>query len=143
MNKTTTKTLHEVASQYLKDLGLTKGSTVRVIAKAQSRSAGWSNSWTDDMDRYVGKVCTVDEEGISEHGIRLDVGETTYRFPAHVLEVVKIAPSEVVMDLTSYYTAVIDYKNRTVTVKDICSDSIYTTVTFNRIDSLKKLIDKN
>ncbi len=75
-----------------------EGTVVRVTRKAVDNEAGWDNSWTRGMDKYVGKefpVGCMDEEVsnyVPDVGIPLvdedDDIMFDYQFPYFVLEVV-------------------------------------------------------
>ena len=75
----------ETHQEALQRLNLQVGDTVKVLCNAESdHKRGWYNSWVPEMDRYIGKTCTVDdwdERGISFIG-------NGWHFPAYVLEVV-------------------------------------------------------
>jgi hypothetical protein len=62
--------------------GLREHDVVRVTRSAQTGEDGWDNSWTEDMNRYVGgRAFRV--TALHEYGIRIG---NSYSFPYFVLE---------------------------------------------------------
>ena len=133
------KTLHEIALENLISQGLTKGSKVRVIAKAKSRSGGWENSWVDPMDCAVGEILEVySTSGLSGVGLVIDSSRCDYGFPAFCLELVSNPPKPVKVPLNSNYVAEIFPKYKIVKVG--CQDIPFENVKklFYEIKKLEK-----
>lgn len=63
--------------------GLKKGDFVLVTRKVESNFDGWRNTWVPPMDKYVGKVWSVDD--VSADIILLHP-EERYGFPFYVLQ---------------------------------------------------------
>jgi len=70
--------------------GIEKGDTVRVLRTAESEEMGWTDSWMDDMDTFVGQQLTVERVG---YAVILSSAGRTRSFPFFVLELVKKKPS--------------------------------------------------
>jgi hypothetical protein len=69
-------------------LNLRPGDKVKVLSKANSRENGWANSWTHDMDQYIGLIGTVTFED-NVRGVDIHFGNSKlldYCFPHFVLE---------------------------------------------------------
>lgn len=109
------KTLHQIALENLKAQGLTEGSKVKVIAKAESRTGGWTNSWVDTMDQAVGKIFEITSISKDDSGVDIVVnpGSCSFGFPAFCLELI---PRKVSMKLNDNYTADVYHQERVVKV---------------------------
>lgn len=84
-------TLHELA---LENLQLQKGDIVKITHSVPSRNGGWTNSWVDNMDNFIGKNMKVLSIN-SNNGVALDSlepGDYFYAYPAHCLEIVSRVP---------------------------------------------------
>lgn len=70
--------------------GLKVGDKVKVLKSCKSYEKGWGNTWAEDMNSYVGKICTIFKDS-GESGFKLerDNGEYGYCFPYFVLEKVE------------------------------------------------------
>ena len=62
------------------------GDWVKVVRKVEERSNDFNNCWSDDMDKFIGKVCEVIE--IDDRGIRLYSNnfKHSFKFPPKSLE---------------------------------------------------------
>ena len=73
--------------KYVKATNLKPGDKVKVLRKANSYEFCWINKWSPKMDKYVGKIVTVDtvdmENGIVIHDSN---DRTFWGFPFFVLE---------------------------------------------------------
>ncbi len=74
--------------------GIEVGNYVKVLFKVPTESRGWENSWTQNMDDFVGKVLKV--QLVSHNsGISLELDGDRYSFPYFCLE--KMASKESVL----------------------------------------------
>lgn len=62
------------------------GNKVMVNATAKSQQFGWGSTWHDRLDKFVGRVSTV--EDIDKFGILLNYEDSIYYFPYFVIELV-------------------------------------------------------
>lgn len=73
--------------------GIKPGDRVKVIAKVESYSGGWQNSWAKEMDEYVGESFIVIDVPLKYNsGIALRHPDNYYRFPYFCLEKVEKKP---------------------------------------------------
>ncbi len=76
--------------KWIKEVGLRAGDKVLVVARVESHTHGWSNSWNDDAMRAgdtleVGEVYQEDNKELGI-GLRVpDGGQYIYGFPFFVL----------------------------------------------------------
>ena len=97
MNTDIYKTLHDAI---IEETGLKVGDTVKVLRKAKSGELGWSNTWDEGMDEYVGEELEV-KTLKSRSGVTL-VGRY-YSYPIHILELIKRGVELPVFDLKDGY----------------------------------------
>ena len=122
------KSLAELAVENLKAQGLKEGSIVKVLYKIPSKTQGWSNTWTVQMDSMIGKELKV--LSIGSCGIYLECIDFRLSFPPQCLEFV----DKVEFYLNQDYTCEINYSNKTVKVG--CQ-----YFTFKKIKELNALIN--
>lgn len=67
--------------------GLKVGDQVKIIQKAEDKQAGWSNCWNQAMDKYIGTIHTITDDG-GIKGFQIKQYVTCY-FPWFVLEKVE------------------------------------------------------
>lgn len=67
--------------------GILPGDYVLVTHKAPSFTNGWSNTWIEDMNYYVGKIVRVHSLAYSS-GVKLETGHFgyNYSFPFFILK---------------------------------------------------------
>lgn len=70
-------------------MNLQIGDIVRVIQSLPSYSRGWTNSWCDDMDNYIGNEYVVSAIADGNYGVR--IGNLPFNFPIYSLELVRRA----------------------------------------------------
>lgn len=97
-------TKHEEALKKFKP-----GDRVRIMRKIPDNTDGWPLTWCPGMDKYVGKVCTIDS--VDARGVRL-LGAGGYVYPAHGL-----MPEH---SLSGYFQ-----KGDKVRVRETCADYAY------------------
>lgn len=71
--------------------GIEEGDVVKVLRKAKGNELAWQNSWVGQMDRCVGQLFTVVQDG-GEDGFKLNtisILESDFYFPWFVLEITK------------------------------------------------------
>jgi hypothetical protein len=66
-----------------KNSGIKIGDRVKVLRKANDEENDWSNAWVDNMDKYIGQIVMVLDDG---NLLGFQIGN--YHFPYFVLEVV-------------------------------------------------------
>jgi len=70
--------------------GIQEGDMVEILSKAQTGELGWVNSWTPNMDRFVGQTVTIHKDH-GKHGFQIAEGGR-YCFPCFVMQ--KVAKVE-------------------------------------------------
>lgn len=82
-------TYKESFAKWMAENELVPGDKVKVLRKCESNEAGWPDSWSHSMDKFVGKVCTVMVNQHFPNEVLLSYEEygSTYYFPHFVLEV--------------------------------------------------------
>ena len=81
------------SQKYLDDairFGAKIGDRVTVIKKYPSRTGGWENGWSDNMDRYIGQSGILTK--ICEEGHYIDFGNNDIRkfgFPWFSLKIIR------------------------------------------------------
>lgn len=71
-----------------------RGDKVRVSRKAATRSDGWNNSWTSEMDKAVGKTGVVFSVIPKDKDVTVEIpGISLFGYPAFVLEPVIDVPA--------------------------------------------------
>jgi hypothetical protein len=98
------KTYAELQTVMIELMGLKEGDKVYVTHAATRGEMGWSDSWNQNMDGYVGKEHEVQE--ISDGGVYLG-----WNFPIFVIR--KVIKQPVTVKLTDNYDAVIDHMGTT------------------------------
>ena len=75
-----------------KNSGLKVGDTVKVTRKSYSYEKGWKNSWTEDMDKFIGKQLKITADFL-KNGFQLENPEydKVYQFPFFVLEKIEVS----------------------------------------------------
>lgn len=95
-----------IYNQVLKVLNLKPGDLVRVTHKVPSHYMGWMNSWTPNMDSFIGKIFEVEySQDPSRLGISLRDGNVDFDFPPYCLEVVERGPKPIKVKISKEYTA--------------------------------------
>ena len=72
-------------NQWIKENNIKVGDKVKIVRSAMSYEYGWENVWISIMDKYIGKVFTIEPESYTgNRGIML--GDAKHYFPWFVLE---------------------------------------------------------
>lgn len=108
--------------------GIEAGDRVKITRKAKSQEMGWPETWSSQMDQFVGKEFIV--KAISSTNISLE--GPLNRFPFFVMEITEKQAIKSVR-LNENHVAKIDKDNKTVKVG--CQ-----TIPFDKIEEVYKLI---
>lgn len=73
------------------------GDLVKVTRKAENNEYGWPNTWTKEMDNFIGKIHKVLRDDHLLVGVLLSNEHRDFRFPWFVLERLEIRTKTIIL----------------------------------------------
>ncbi len=95
-------------SQYLNALNLQEGDIVKITHAVPTHHMEWKNSWTEGMNKAVGKTGTVISISDRDSGVCINIqGISNYNYPAYCIEVVEKGKPTSKIKISKDYTATV------------------------------------